>query len=60
MQINERVWRGLYDTQKLRWDIAYNVRAGTEILLNYLLKYSLKRGEHKQRSGLDNLARSAY
>jgi len=60
MQINERVWRGLYDTQKLRWDIAYNARAGTEILLSYLVKYSLKRGEHKQRGGLDNLARSAY
>ncbi|WP_198552602.1 lytic transglycosylase domain-containing protein [Psychromonas sp. MB-3u-54] len=60
MQINERVWRGLYNTQKLRWDIAYNARAGTEILLNYLLKYSLKRGEHKLRGGLDNLARSAY
>lgn len=60
MQINERVWRGLYDTQKLRWDIVYNVRAGTEILLSYLVKYSLKRGEHKQRGGPDNLARSAY
>ncbi|MFT6925312.1 MAG: hypothetical protein ACJAZP_000892 [Psychromonas sp.] len=60
MQINERVWRGLYNTQKLRWDIAYNARAGTEILLGYLVKYSLKRGEHKQRGGLDNLARSAY
>ncbi|HEY5716274.1 MAG TPA: lytic transglycosylase domain-containing protein [Psychromonas sp.] len=60
MQINERVWRGLYDTRHLRWDIAYNARAGTEILLSYLLKYSLKRGEHKQRGGLDNLARSAY
>jgi hypothetical protein len=60
MQINERVWRGLYNTQKLRWDIAYNARVGTEILQNYLLKYSLKRGEHKQRGGFDNLARSAY
>jgi len=60
MQINERVWRGLYNTQKLRWDIDYNARAGSEILLGYLVKYSLKRGEHKQRGGLDNLARSAY
>ena len=60
MQINERVWRGLYDIQKLRWDTAYNVQAGTEILLNYLLKYALKRGEHQQPGGLDNLARSTY
>ncbi len=60
MQINERVWRGLYNTQKLRWDSAYNARAGAEILQRYLLKYSLKRGEDKHQGGLDNLARSAY
>ena len=60
MQINERVWRGLYNTQKLRWDTAYNVRAGVEVLHRYLVKYSLKRGEQKHKGGLDNLARSAY
>ena len=60
MQINEPVWRGLYNTQKLRWDTAYNVRAGVEVLHRYLVKYSLKRGEHEHKGGLDNLARSAY
>ncbi|MGB5444668.1 MAG: lytic transglycosylase domain-containing protein [Psychromonas sp.] len=60
MQVNERVWRGLYDIQKLRWDIAYNARTGTEILLNYLSKYVLKKSEHKLSGGLDNLARSTY
>jgi septal ring-binding cell division protein DamX len=60
MQVNERVWRGLYDTQKLRWDTAYNARAGSEVLLNYLVKYALKRGEQKHPGGPDNLARSAY
>lgn len=60
MQMNERVWRGLYNTQKLRWDTAYNARAGAEVLHRYLVKYSLKRGEHKHKGGLDNLARSAY
>ena len=60
MQINERVWRGFYDTHKLRWDISYNARAGAEVLLQYLVKYALKRGEHKHPGGLDNLARSAY
>ncbi len=60
MQMNERVWRGLYDTQKLRWDIAYNVRAGTEVLHRYLVNYTLKRGEQAHPGGLDNLARSAY
>jgi septal ring-binding cell division protein DamX len=60
MQMNERVWRGLYDTQKLRWDIAYNARAGVEVLHRYLVKYALKREEQKHPGGLDNLARSAY
>ena len=35
MQINERVWRGFYDTHRLRWDVAYNTRAGAEILEHY-------------------------
>jgi len=60
MQINESVWRGLYNIQKLRWDTAYNVQAGVEVLHRYLVKYSLKRGEQKHKGGLDNLARSAY
>jgi len=60
MQMNERVWRGFYDIEKLRWDIAYNVRAGTEVLRKYLLRYALKKGENKHRGGLDNLARATY
>jgi hypothetical protein len=60
MQVNERIWRGLYNTQKLRWDTAYNARAGAEVLHRYLVKYSLKKGEHKHKGGMDNLARSAY
>lgn len=60
MQLNEKVWRGFYDVQKLRWDIAYNIHAGTEVLLNYLVRYALKQNEHKQRGGLDNLARATY
>jgi hypothetical protein len=60
MQLNERVWRGFYDIQKLRWDIRYNSHAGAEILLNYLVRYALKQGEHKHTGGLDNLARASY
>ena len=60
MQLNEQVWRGLYDTHKLRWDIDYNARAGIEILNSYLVKYALKRGEQNHPGGLDNLARSTY
>jgi len=60
MQINERVWRGFYDLQKLRWDIDYNSRAGAEVLLDYLVKYAISRNEHKHDGGLDNLARASY
>jgi hypothetical protein len=31
MQINERVWRGVYRVESLRWNIEYNTRAGCEI-----------------------------
>ena len=60
MQINERVWRGLYDLQGLRWDMVYNARAGTDILENYMIKYSIRHREQETAGGVDNLARSAY
>jgi hypothetical protein len=60
MQINEKVWRGFYDIQKLRWDVAYNSRAGAGVLLNYLVMYALKNAENKRPGGLDNLARASY
>ena len=60
MQVNENVWRGIYDRNKLRWDIDYNITAGSEILLNYLVSYAIKRGEHKQPGGISNLARASY
>ena len=43
MQINERVWRGLYDQTRLRWDIAYNAQVGVEILDLYFAKYARPR-----------------
>lgn len=43
MQVNERVWRGIYDRSRLRWDIHYNARAGCEIIELYLRKYALKK-----------------
>lgn len=42
MQINERVWRGLYDRNQLRWDIRYNALAGCEIAELYLRRYALQ------------------
>ncbi len=43
MQVNERVWRGIYDTQRLRWDILYNAGVGSEIADLYLQKYAVPR-----------------
>jgi hypothetical protein len=60
MQVNERVWRGFYDLQKLRWDIDYNSHTGAEILYNYLVKYAVKQGEQQRPGGVNNLARSSY
>ena len=60
MQVNEHVWRGLYDLRGLRWDIRYNGRAGTEILLHYLRDYAIAHHEDGQPGGIDNLARATY
>jgi hypothetical protein len=60
MQVNERIWRGIYDQHQLRWDIDYNSQSGIEVLLDYLQTYALKREEHKRPGGLDNLARASY
>ena len=59
MQINERVWRGLYDLKHLRWNIRYNVRAGCEILEQYFTRYALP---NKQAGKLDpdTLASALY
>jgi hypothetical protein len=60
LQINEKVWRGFYSPTKLRWDITYNTRAGSEILFKFMVNYALKRHEHKKAGGLANLARATY
>jgi hypothetical protein len=58
MQINERVWRGFYDIQRLRWDIAYNAHAGAQILMRYVKDYAIP---YAERSGnLDDVPRAAY
>ena len=58
MQVNERVWRGFYEPAGLRDDIAYNARAGAEILLHYLRDYALARA--REGDGPDAWARGAY
>jgi hypothetical protein len=58
MQVNERVWRGFYDVERLRWNTGYNMRAGARILMRYMKDYAIPYGE---RSGeLDHIPRAAY
>ncbi len=45
MQVNERVWRGFYEIEKLRWNVAYNVGAGCDVLLHYLAMVEERAGE---------------
>ncbi|MFN8642439.1 MAG: lytic transglycosylase domain-containing protein [Candidatus Binatia bacterium] len=60
MQVLPRVWRGFYQVDGLQQDIAYNARAGAEILLHYLRDYAVAKGEHTATGNPDNLARATY
>jgi transglycosylase-like protein with SLT domain len=58
MQINQVVWRGLYEVHRLRWDTAYNARAGAQILMRYLKDYAIP---YAEKSGdPDHIPRAAY
>ena len=63
MQINERVWRGMYDLHRLRWNIRYNAWAGCEILDLYVTKYIEKNIKEVKSGGKisdETLARILY
>ena len=60
MQVNERVWRGIYDKQRLRWDIKYNAVAGCEIIDLYLHKYALAKSGPGILSDEETLAQLVY
>jgi len=60
MQINGRVWRSVYDLDRLSEEVDYNVNAGIEILTHYMLDYAIRRGEHEQPGGDDNLIKATY
>jgi len=60
MQINGRVWRSVYDLELLSDEVDYNVNAGIEILTHYLVDYAIRRGEHEQPGGDDNLIKATY
>ena len=59
MQINVRVWRGIYQPEALRWNIDYNIRTGCEILELYLQRYALKKAQTRTMD-MDTLARTVY
>lgn len=60
MQINGRVWRKVYDLDRLVDEVDYNVNAGIDILTHYLVDYAIRRGEHEQPGGDDNLIKATY
>jgi hypothetical protein len=60
MQINQHVWRNIYDLEALQNNVGYNARAGSEILSHYLVDYAIKRGEHTVNGNVDDLARATY
>lgn len=59
LQVNERVWRGFYDLDALRWRIRYNARAGSEILLHYV-DLALADAAPLTVDALDPAARAVY
>ena len=60
MQVYPRIWRGFYDVAGLQGDVAYNGRAGAEILHHYLRDYALARREAATVGDADDLARATY
>jgi Uri superfamily endonuclease len=60
MQVNERIWRGIYDRERLRWDIEYNAAAGNEIAALYLQRYALRDKKVAQKLEPATIARLVY
>jgi soluble lytic murein transglycosylase-like protein len=60
MQINGRAWRKIYDLDRLIEEVDYNVNAGIDILTHYMLDYAIRRGEHEQPGGDDDLIKATY
>ncbi len=47
-------------TIRLVDEVDYNVNAGIEILIHYMIDYAIRRGEHEQPGGDDNLIKATY
>jgi soluble lytic murein transglycosylase-like protein len=60
MQVNARVWRGFYGVPFLERDVAYNARAGAEILMHYLADEVLERVGSLPHDEAGDIARATY
>ncbi len=60
MQVNARVWRGFYAISFLERDVAYNARAGAEILMHYFADEVLDQVASLPRDEPGDLARATY
>ncbi|MBV5307097.1 MAG: transglycosylase SLT domain-containing protein [Desulfobulbaceae bacterium] len=58
MQINQHVWRGFYNMDRLQGDVAYNIQAGNQILMRYFKQHAIKVAEEVNNP--DIAARAAY
>ena len=58
MQINQHVWRGFYNMERLQGDVAYNIQAGNQILMRYFQQHGIKVA--KENKNVDYAARAAY
>jgi len=58
MQINQHVWRGFYNMDRLQGDVAYNIQAGNQILMRYFKQHAIKVAE--ENNNPDMAARAAY
>jgi len=60
MQVNTRVWRGVYNLERLRWDIRYNTAAGCEIATLYLKDYALRERKGEKKPDNETIVQLVY
>ncbi len=56
MQVNRRVWRGVFDRRQLEWDVVYNADAGAQVVAQMLTRYGRRESQIKGGSS----ARATY
>jgi hypothetical protein len=56
MQVNRRVWRGVFDLRELEWNVVYNVDAGAQIVAQLLNRY----GQRELKAPGGHPARATY